>query len=264
MISQTISIIIISYNNLALTKTCLQSIFKNTHFHNYEIILVDNASDQATRDYLETLEKNDDRVNVVFNQKNLGFAKANNQGARFAAGEYFVFLNNDTIVSNGWLSRLHAHLKNIPDAGMVGPVTNAIGNEAKVPVNYTEPTIEAINQFATYRAEKYAGQFFQIKNLALYCCMISRLLFEQVGGLDERYHIGMFEDDDLAMKIKLRGLKLYCVEDVFIHHFHGASFNQLSKLKRMVLFQINKFKYERKWHTKWIPHQTRQNDQYEY
>jgi GT2 family glycosyltransferase len=252
-----ISIIVLSHNNWHYTETCIKSIYQNTRFPEFEIIIVDNASDQETRNSLGQLTAAHDNLSVIFNPKNYGFAKANNLGAKQAKGDYLVFLNNDTIVSEGWLGRLLSHLQNIPDAGMVGPVTNAIGNEAKIAVDYSEPTIEAVNQFANYRAEHFSGQYFKIRNLALYCSIISKELFDRIGGLDERYKIGMFEDDDLAMVILQEGLFLYCAEDVFIHHFHGASFNKLSLLKRIVIFHINKYKFERKWRTKWIIHQNR-------
>lgn len=170
-------------------------------------------------------------------------------------------MNNDTIVSEGWLGKLVNHITSIPNAGMVGPVTNAIGNEAKVSIDYLEPSLEAINQYAKKRAKNYSGKYFEIKVLATYCCIISKELFDQVGGLDERYGICMFDDDDLAMKVKQQGLKLYCVEDTFIHHFHGASINQFSKFKQMAIFHINKFKFERKWKTKWSAHQSRHVNQ---
>ena len=257
MSNQKASIIIISYNNWSFTKICLESIVENTIYPDYEIIIIDNASDQNTIHNLQSYTKNSEHITIQYNLKNYGFAKANNQGAKIANGKYLAFLNNDTIVSQGWLKRLIKHLQNIPGAGMVGPVTNAIGNEAKVDIDYTEPSISSVKSFAEQRTAKFQGQYFKINNLALYCCVISKSLFEKVGGLDERYKIGTFEDDDLAMKIKQKGFSLFCAEDVFIHHFHGTSFNKLSKLKRRIIFEINKFKFENKWKTKWVPHQNK-------
>ena len=88
--------------------------------------------------------------------------------------------------------------------------------------------------------------------------MISRALFERVGGLDERYEVGMFEDDDLAMKIHDLGLNLICAEDVFIHHFHSVTLVQLGEVEFQRIFNENKKKFEEKWRTEWTPHQYRQ------
>ena len=252
-----VSIIIVSFNNCSFTRNCINSIYKNTLSPEFEVIIVDNASKQEAKDSLRKLSNEYKSLSVLYNPKNYGFSKANNLGAKLAKGDFFIFLNNDTIVSKGWIEKLLSHLQNIPDAGMVGPVTNAIGNEAKIDVDYIEPTIEEVNRIGELRERHYSGKYFKIKVLALFCCIISKELYERVGGLDERYVIGTFEDDDLAMKIYQQGLNLYCAEDVFIHHYHGVSFNKFSLVKRHFLFQINKFKFENKWNTKWVPHQNR-------
>ena len=250
-----ISIIVVTYNNLDYTKLCLESIIKNTGYPNYEIIVVDNASKKDTVEYIKAFGSKHQNVKLKLNDENLGFARANNRGFRESRGEYIVFLNNDTIVTPGWLHRLLQYLHQNPSTGMVGPVTNSIGNEAKIDVSYNN--LADINTYAAYRAKDYSGRAFKIEVLALYCCMISRELFESVGCLDERYRIGMFEDDDLAMKIKQKGLNLICAEDVFIYHFHGASLRKLSAEKYERIFTENKRRYEDKWGIKWNPHQYR-------
>lgn len=156
----TTSIIILSFNNWPFTKTCISSIYQNTLSPEFEVIIVDNASKQETRNSLQKLSEEYENLTVLNNPKNYGFAKANNQGAKLAKGDYLVFLNNDTIVSPGWLEKLLSHLQNIPDAGMVGPVTNAIGNEAKIDVDYVEPTLEAVDRIGELRTKLFSGRYF--------------------------------------------------------------------------------------------------------
>jgi O-antigen biosynthesis protein len=129
-----ISIIVLSYNNLPYTRLCLESIIENTSYPNYEIIVVDNASEKSTVKYLKSVKASLGNFILILNDENLGFSKANNQGFAISAGEYIVFLNNDTIVTPGWVHGLLYHLQKNPSAGMVGPVTNSIGNEAKIDV----------------------------------------------------------------------------------------------------------------------------------
>jgi GT2 family glycosyltransferase len=216
---------------------------------------VDNASADGTVEFIDDFKLKQKNITMIKNNTNLGFAIANNMGANASSGDYFVLLNNDTIVTPGWLHRLLSHFNKNPGAGMVGPVTNAIGNEAQVEIDYTE--LNEINYFAAKRAGQFAGRSFEIRVLALYCSMISRSLYNRLGGLDERYQIGMFEDDDLALKIRQAGFHLLCAEDVFIHHFHGISFNQFKDQEFHRIFQENRIKFEQKWDISWEPHQNR-------
>jgi GT2 family glycosyltransferase len=252
-----ISIIIVTYNQLAYTQLCVESILRNTSYPNYEIIIVDNGSTDGSLEYLQSMTAEDKKIVLVENQNNLGFVKAINIGYHQSEGEYLILLNNDVIVTPGWVHRLVNHLKDNPTIGMVGPVTNSIGNEAKVSVTYQE--LEEINQFSVTRMMRHSGRSFELNVLALYCCMISRSLFERVGGLDERYEIGFFEDDDLAMKIKKEGFTLICAEDVFVHHFHGMTFKDLPSEKFDAIFNANLARFESKWDTKWKPHEYRIN-----
>ena len=105
-----VSIVVVTYHNIEYTKRCIESVFRNTIHPNFELIVVDNASNDGTPEYLNALAAEHDNVKIILNSHNLGFARANNQGLEAAAGEHFVLLNNDTIVPNGWLPRLLRHL----------------------------------------------------------------------------------------------------------------------------------------------------------
>jgi len=252
-----VSIIILTKDNLHLTQLCLDSIYRNTLYPNFEVIIVDNASTDGTREYLQRQMETHQNLRVILNEENKGFAHANNQGILNASGSYIVLLNNDTVVTRGWLGGLVRYLESDSKVGMVGPVTNFAGNEAKINVPYTSQT--EMEEFADCYVFDHKGQSFEIKMLAMFCVAMRRKLIEEVGLLDERFGIGMFEDDDYAYRVKLLGYKLLCVEDVFVHHFGMSTMKKLDEQTYWALFTNNREKFERKWGIRWEPHKYREN-----
>jgi GT2 family glycosyltransferase/glycosyltransferase involved in cell wall biosynthesis len=245
------SILVLTYNQLNYTQLCLQSIFEHTHYPNYEVIVVDNASTDETPIYLKTLTTIHPNLKIILNHTNAGFARANNQAAAISYGEYVVFLNNDTVVTPGWLNRLLRHLHN-PDIGLVGPVTNEIANESKIPVPYT--VLADLNSFANQLARQKSGQSFELRVAALFCATMRKQVFLDIGGLDERYGIGMFEDDDLAESLRQRNLKIICAEDTFVHHWGRGGFKQMPFDAYLKIFEENRLKFEEKWGKNWTQH----------
>jgi GT2 family glycosyltransferase len=250
-----VSIIVVTYNNAEYTKMCVSSIFAKTAYPNLELIIVDNASTDETRSYLEALRAKHENIKIILNSQNIGLAAANNTGIRNSTGKFLILLNNDTIVTRGWISGLIKYLIKDPAVGMVGPVTNSIGNEAKIDVSYKD--LSNIDVFAEHYTKKNRGKTFEIAVLAMYCVALSKQTIDKVGLLDERFSIGMFEDDDYALRVARAGLKVLCTEDVFIHHFGGVSFNKLPPAEYQRIFNENKKKFEKKMGITWQAHRCR-------
>ena len=253
-----ISVIVVTYNNLNYTVDCLASVVANSQYNAMEIIVVDNASVDGTNEYLQNWASKALNRSVIFNSKNVGFAAANNQGLAIAKGEFFVLLNNDTFVTPGWVRTLHNHLKRDSTIGLIGPVTNNIGNEAKIALNYKDMKQMVVS--AKKYTSSHINKISDITTTAFFCVMLSRDLYNQIGRLDESYGLGFFEDDDYCRRVERAGSRIVCVDDVFIHHQLSASFLKLPSETRRSLFLKNKLIYESKWGA-WKPHQFRKSSQ---
>lgn len=249
-----VSVIVLTYNNIELTKACLDSIAKYTDYPNVEIIVVDNASTDESPEFLRTFASAHPNFQVIFNDKNLGFAAGNNVGLKAATGDYLVMLNNDTVVTPGWLLTMVRHFQADQSIGLVGPVTNNIGNEAKVELEYDGPS--NMLPSAVLHTTAHMGKQLPLRTAAFFCVMMPRNVYEQVGLLDENFGRGFFEDDDYCRRVEQLGFRIVCAEDVFIHHHLSASFNKLGSTERQAIFSKNKLYYESKW-GEWKPHSYR-------
>lgn len=251
-----VSIVIVTYNNLDLTKECLLSMEKYNNYNNCEIIIVDNMSQQDdTRKYLQEYEQSHENVKVILNDINGGFSYGNNIGIKEAMGDFIVLLNNDTYMTPNWIEKLILHFYSDEKIGMVGPRTNNIGNEAKIDISYKN--MDEMVEFSEELYKKNRGiQYTDIRVLAFFCVAIKREVIEKVGLLDEAFGIGMFEDDDYCERVKKVGYRLVCADDVFIHHHLGATFDKEPAEWKQNLFKKNKAIYESK-HGKWILHKYR-------
>ena len=254
------SIAVVTFNSLAFTRMCLAAVLHNTDAPAYELIVVDNGSIDGTADYLRSVAAANPHVRLVLNDRNRGFAAANNQALALARGRLLVLLNNDTIPPPHWLGRLAAHLDD-PDVGLVGAVTNRIGNEAEIPTSYR--TYGEMVRFAGDRAAAVAGRRFDIPVPCMFCLAMRRDAWEAIGPLDERFGVGLLEDDDYARRAHLAGYRLVCADDAFVHHFGQGSFGNLVPGGEYTrLLEANQHRYLEKWGEPWKPYGRRQPPEY--
>lgn len=246
------SVVVISYNQWHLTERCLQSIADHSDTDALEVIVVDNASADETPQRLQSWADVDPaRRKIVLNDDNRGFGPAVNQGLAMAQGDYLVILNNDIIVGPGWLRGMRRHLEVNPQLGILCPVTNNIGNEAQVALHGSTPA--EVFESARYYNLGRAGKLLPLTIAAFFCVMMPRRVYAAIGGLDEQFVPGFFEDDDYCLRVKELGLTIGCAEDVFVYHELSASFDKLSVTRRQAVFERNKALFEQKWGT-WKPH----------
>ena len=239
------SIVILTHNHLPYTRACLDSIRLLTD-EPYELILVDNGSTDGTPEYLEALAASDTRVNVVLNTENRGFPAGCNQGIAVARGAQLLLLNNDTVVTTGWLTRLLRALHSDPQVGLAGPCSNRVSGEQQVPVAYSEGDLNGLDGFAWERSRRHDGLAEATDRLVGFCLLIKRAVLDAVGFLDEAFGVGNFEDDDYCRRAARAGFTLVVARDAFVHHVGGATF-RASGIDYESLLRENAAKFRAKW-----------------
>jgi GT2 family glycosyltransferase len=249
-----VSVVILVYNNVSLSKISIDSVLSRSKYPNFEVIIVDNHSDQPTIKMLQGY-KNNKQVIQIFNSDNYGFSKGNNIGMQKSTGRYIILLNNDVRVTPGWIERLVYHAK-AANTGLVGPVTNSIGNESKINIYYNLHDEDDIEGKSADYVYAHWGETLHLNNLAAFAWIKSRQVYQTIGELDERFGRGLFEDDDYCARVRHANLDIICAEDAFIHHHGGASTHWKSSNYQQ-LFNENKEKFEKKWGIKWVKHKLR-------
>lgn len=225
-----ISVIIVQYNKIELTKQAIRS-FRHFHGNAHEIILIDNASTDTA---LGTLKQEFPDIQMIFNEKNMGFGAANNMGANIAKGDILFFLNNDTVTVNQFIPMIEREFSEHPSIGIIGPrLLNAdrsfqisagslltffreIGR--KIVYDLVESKIGIVERYVEkkYRQKQTVGW---VTGAALF---IRRELFMGIGGFDEEMFM-YFEDIDLCLRAGGESSIVYFPESFLIHLKGGSA-----------------------------------------
>ncbi|MCB0750129.1 MAG: glycosyltransferase, partial [Ignavibacteriae bacterium] len=217
-----VSIIIPTFNNWSFTENCIKSIYSCKSKIQFEVIIVDNNSKDGTKERLNIISKKYENLKIIFNEENLGFAKANNIGAKIANYDLMLFLNNDTIVTDFWIDELVNTIIEEP-TGIVGakllyPNSNLI-QHAGVVIDNKPHKIFPYHIFANEKKDYTYANFIQEYQAVTGACLLTKKqLFEKVNGFDEEFLNG-YEDVDLCFKIRELGYKvIYNPKSIIFHH----------------------------------------------
>ena len=228
-----LSIIIVNYNQKNFCNLCLQNIKKANIKLDYEIIIIDNASQDGSKNFLLKYQKVNHNIKIIFNNSNNGFAKANNQGIKLAQGKYILILNPDAIVSPNSIETLYQFMENHPEAGISGP--KLLNPDKSIqysclrfPHWYTPALrrtfLNKLNIFQK-KLDDYLMKDFDHKEtrkvdwLLGAALMIRKSSLDKIGFFDERFFL-YFEDVDLAQRMHQAKFKVYYVPQSIMYHFH--------------------------------------------
>lgn len=214
------SIIIPTFNNLALTRQCIEAILSNTPQGLYEIIVVDNGSTDGTPAYLKQ-EEAAGRLRALLRPKNHGFANGCNFGAQAAACPFLVFLNNDTVVQSGWLTALLSAATR-PQMGVVGAkLLYADGTIQHAGIEFINGIPDHPHRHAPSDLPA-ANRARELDMVTGACLLTPRDIFLKLGGFDEVFRNGV-EDVDYCLRVRALGRKVAYEPRSVVYHYEGRS-----------------------------------------
>lgn len=246
-----VSVIIVNYNTLELTKNTIDSVIEKTKDLTYEIILVDNASTDGSVEFFEKEYKN--KIIFVKNNENLGFGRANNKGIEISKGKYTFLLNSDTLLINNAIKILFDYMKKNENCGICGgnlfdrdlkpthsflkqlpSLKNELDFLWKTMTNIIENKVGKRNDFNYSKKEKEVGYITGAD------MMMKKSILNKVGLFDKDFFM-YFEETELTYRIKNLGYQVISVPMAKIIHLEGKS--TIFKEKKIKMFLESKYKY---------------------
>ena len=223
-----LSIIIINFNTKKLIIDCLRSLEKEQSKINKEIIVIDNGSTDGSLKALQKIKIRDANIKLIANQKNLGFAKAANQGIKKAQGEYLFFLNSDTQVKKDTLGKLISFIKKKSKTAIVGPKLLNLDGSVQASVFHFPTFQRAVREFWLKEKKAFskyvpsADEAVEVEAVAGAAMLAKKKLLKRVGFFNEKYFM-YYEDLDLCRRLAKIGCKIYYLPSAAVVHHHGAS-----------------------------------------
>ena len=188
---------------------CLESVFSETEYPNFEVIAVDNASHDGTAEWLADEATRQPRLRVIRNAEQPRLLGSEQPGAAHGPRPVPLpveqrYRRQPRLALDHDRTPAHVAAK----SGMIGPVSNMVGNEAKIPVGYT--AIADMPRWAADYCRRHDGETAVMKMLGFFCVLLRREVYEKVGEMDEQFGVGFFEDTDYCYRAARAGYQLLC------------------------------------------------------
>jgi len=236
---------ILTWNKLELLRNCIESIFKNTRYPFYRICVFDQASTDGTREYLESLG---DKIDVIHSPENIGFVLGNNQVFKKYPDNDILLLNNDTLVTDGWLEALVECAYSAEDIGIVGAkliYPDGRLQEAGGEV-FRDGSARNIGKYDDPNKPEY-NLLREVDYCSGACLYIKRDLLNRIGGFDERFVPGYCEDTDICFRAREVGFKVMYQPKSVVVHLEGATATTDVRRGLKRYQPINQRKFYKKW-----------------
>lgn len=208
------------YNGLNYVRECVESVLRYTPQGLYQLFLMDDASDAATRGYLADIASQHAHITHIRNERNLGFLQNCNKGMALGHAPFTLLLNSDVIVSPRWLEKMLACASSDARIASVNPFTNYAANIALPMVPGT--SFLDMNGYLERHAPK---SYPDIVTGVGFCLLLRRVALEEVGLFDEMYGAGYCEESDLCMRLTAHGWRTVVADDTYVYHKGRASFD---------------------------------------
>ena len=248
-----ITIIIVSFNTREILFRCLESIKQHTQEISYEVIVVDNASEDGTAQ--ATIERFPE-VTVIANDDNRGFSAANNQGIAVSKGRKIALLNPDTLLTENSFQKIFRYLQEHSEFSILGSGIVDENNQP-CPIRLWEDTPQdaAWKILGLYNPSKELQRMGDMQEALVIsgCCfVIRRELFEEIGLLDENYFL-YNEEDDFCRRARQHGKRICFFPETSIQHLHGKSTHQPEHRERVIVetYKSNLYFYSKHYSCAW-------------
>lgn len=222
------SVIVLGYNRFReTTERCLASLAEDPDFGSWDVVLVDNGSDANNCDAFVQAQIRYQAVRLLRLEQNAGFPGGMNAGLRGVHGDPIFLVSSDVLIPSGTIGRLLAALDSHSRAGLISPVTNAAGNEQRILIELQQPESVALEQGRVF-AEAGEGECVSAYRLDFCCVGLRRKVYETIGGFDETFSPGYYEDFDYSLMAREVGFELLVAENAFVYHEGGGTFGKVS------------------------------------
>jgi len=232
-----VSIIIVSFNTREILLRCLESIKKQTRGISYEIIVVDNASEDKT---VETVAEKFRDIDVIANKENRGFSAANNQGILLSRGKKIAFLNPDTLLTENSFEKILMYMKEHPEFSILGSGI-VDKNNKRCPIRLWEDTpqdavLKVLNLYDPSSELEKMGEMKakEVQVISGCCFVVVRELIESIGLMDENYFL-YNEEDDFCRRARKNGKKICFFPETAVQHLHGQSTHQNGHREKVIV-----------------------------